>query len=105
MDEDKQSRVEAARAQLRERWLSKARPPGTRGSGPPNRHGRPKLPPGQTETSKWPILDLGRHPKVALADWRLTVDGAVEEPLTLGWEDFLALPQVDDVSDFHCVTA
>ena len=24
--------------------------------------------------------------------------------MTLTWEDFLALPQADDVSDFHCVT-
>jgi DMSO/TMAO reductase YedYZ molybdopterin-dependent catalytic subunit len=22
----------------------------------------------------------------------------------LKWEDFLALPQTDDISDFHCVT-
>src|ERR1700720_4524228 len=27
-----------------------------------------------------------------------------ENPFTLPWERFLALPQVDDVSDFHCVT-
>ena len=31
-------------------------------------------------------------------------DGAVEKPVTLTWADFLALPQVEDVSDFHCVT-
>ena len=37
-------------------------------------------------------------------NWRLKIDGAVENPVTLTWEDFMALPQTDDVSDFHCVT-
>src|SRR5207237_10546875 len=98
--EDKQRRIEAARAQLRDRWRTKAHPESNRGTGPLNRHGKPKLPPGQTETTKWPILDLGRHPKVALADWRLTVDGAGEAPVTLGWEAFIAVPPAYEVTDF-----
>jgi DMSO/TMAO reductase YedYZ molybdopterin-dependent catalytic subunit len=28
----------------------------------------------------------------------------VDEPLVLRWAEFQALPQVEDVSDFHCVT-
>lgn len=74
------------------------------GEGPPNRHGMPKLPVGQTETEKWPVLDLGVLPRIDLARWQLVIDGAVEKPVTLTWADFLALPQVEDVSDFHCVT-
>ena len=35
---------------------------------------------------------------------RLEVGGLVENPLTLTWDEFLALPQAEDVSDFHCVT-
>ena len=31
-------------------------------------------------------------------------DGLVAHPVTLSWADFHALPQVEDVSDFHCVT-
>ena len=65
---------------------------------------KPKLPQGQHETRKWPVLDLGQHPVIAPADWRLAVDGLVERPLSLGWDDLMKLPQVDDVSDFHCVT-
>ncbi len=109
MDE-KEERVVAARMKLRERFLDRMkRTPGVAdarpmGSGPHNRHGMPRLPPGQTETDKWPVLDLGRQPVIPLERWALVVDGAVEEPLRLGWKDFLALPQVDDVSDFHCVT-
>jgi len=108
---EKEQRVVDARMRLRERFLDKTRrTPGVAdarpmGSGPPNRHGMPKLPPGQTETEKWPVLDLGRQPDVPLDRWKLVVNGAVEEPLALSWKDFLALPQVEDVSDFHCVTA
>jgi DMSO/TMAO reductase YedYZ molybdopterin-dependent catalytic subunit len=74
------------------------------GSGPPNRHGMPKLPPGQHSVQNWPVLDLGSLPRVELSEWRLDVDGLVEHPLALSWDEFMGLPQSDDVSDFHCVT-
>jgi DMSO/TMAO reductase YedYZ molybdopterin-dependent catalytic subunit len=74
------------------------------GSGPPNRHGLPAVPVGQRVVENWPVLDLGDVPNVSLADWRLEVAGLVESPLTLTWDDFMKLPQVEDVSDFHCVT-
>lgn len=75
-----------------------------RGSGATNQHGMPKLPVGQREVKNWPVLDLGEQPQVELASWRLDVGGLVEQPCSLDWQAFLALPQVDDVSDFHCVT-
>jgi DMSO/TMAO reductase YedYZ molybdopterin-dependent catalytic subunit len=75
-----------------------------RGSGPPNRHGMPQLPVGQRAVSNWPVLDLGDVPQVSTADWRLQVDGLVETPTTFTWDQFLALPQTEDTSDFHCVT-
>ena len=74
------------------------------GTGPINRHGMPKLPVGQHETDGWPVLDLGNHPEISPAEWSLRADGAVEHAVVLRWEDFMALPQTDDVSDFHCVT-
>jgi len=74
------------------------------GSGPINRHGMPQLPVGQHEVKNWPVLDLGEQPHVAPNDWKLEVGGAVAHPFTLTWDQFLALPQVDDTSDFHCVT-
>ena len=74
------------------------------GSGGPNRHGMPKLPVGQHEVRNWPVLDLGDVPEVSLEEWRLELGGLVENPVTLTWDQFQALPQVDDVSDFHCVT-
>jgi DMSO/TMAO reductase YedYZ molybdopterin-dependent catalytic subunit len=65
----------------------------------------PKLPIGQTETTKWPVLDLGHQPSVRLEDWQLAVDGACEAPFVLSWQEFMALEQAHDTSDFHCVTA
>ena len=75
------------------------------GSGPANRHGLPSLPIDQHVVHNWPVLDLGDVPDVPLREWRLEIAGLVENPLTLTWDEFLELPQVDDVSDFHCVTS
>jgi DMSO/TMAO reductase YedYZ molybdopterin-dependent catalytic subunit len=74
------------------------------GTGPANRDGMPKLPVGQHEVKNWPVLDLGEQPGVDLKTWKLEVAGLVEDPFTLSWTEFLALPQAEDVSDFHCVT-
>ena len=76
------------------------------GSGPKNRHGMPQVPVDQTPTApgKWPVLDLGAFPQVTRTSFRLVVDGAVRRPLTLDWNGLLELEQVDDTSDFHCVT-
>ncbi len=63
-----------------------------------------RLPPGQHLTQGFPVLDLGIRPEVSLAQWRLELGGAVEHPCTFTWEEFNALPQFEDVSDFHCVT-
>lgn len=75
-----------------------------RGSGPTNRHGMPAVPVGQRVVSNWPVLDLGALPDVPRDAWRLEVCGTVENPVVLDWEGLLALPQTEDVSDFHCVT-
>jgi DMSO/TMAO reductase YedYZ molybdopterin-dependent catalytic subunit len=64
-----------------------------------------RLPPGQREVKNWPVLDLGIQPPVTKNDWRLTVDGLVENPLNWDWAAFEAERQDDFVSDMHCVTA
>ncbi|WP_143307155.1 sulfite oxidase-like oxidoreductase [Chitinophaga vietnamensis] len=109
-ESDKLQRIVEARMKLKARFeqqmaatpsVADQRP---MGSGRPNRHGMPVLPVGQVVTKKWPVLDLGVHPDIPLAQWQLVVDGAVEHPLQLKWEELMALPQTDDTSDFHCVT-
>lgn len=110
MPDDKLDRIVEARMKLRERFqremdaspsLADDRP---MGSGDPNRHGMPKLPPDQYETKKWPVLDLGLKPRVSKERWSLVLDGACVRPRTLAWDDLMAFEQIDDVSDFHCVT-
>lgn len=106
----KLDRIIDARMKLKARFEEKMR--GTpsvaderpQGTGPANRHGMPQVPIGQTVTTKWPVLDLGYQPDVSLDRWRLMLDGEVENPVTLRWDDFMALPQTAEVSDFHCVT-
>lgn len=63
-----------------------------------------RLPPGQRLVENWPVLDLGIQPDVPIADWRLTIDGTVENPVAWDWLAYMAQPQVEDVSDIHCVT-
>lgn len=63
-----------------------------------------RLPPGQHLVEKWPVLDLGAQPDVSPANWRLRIEGAVENTINLTLGDFMALPQVEYVSDIHCVT-
>jgi DMSO/TMAO reductase YedYZ molybdopterin-dependent catalytic subunit len=63
-----------------------------------------RLPPGQHEVKNWPVLDLGIQPDISKDQWSLKVEGLVEKPVLLTWPDFLALPQVEKVNDFHCVT-
>ncbi len=63
-----------------------------------------RLPPGQRQVHNFPVLDLGVRPEVPLDKWELKIHGLVENPVTLNWEQFKALPQFKDVSDFHCVT-
>jgi DMSO/TMAO reductase YedYZ molybdopterin-dependent catalytic subunit len=109
-EDDKLARIVEARMKLRERFLHKmeATPSladgAPMGTGPSNRHGMPQLPPDQYETRKWPVLDLGLKPQVSTERWSLQLFGKVRHPLTLSWSDLLALEQIEDVSDFHCVT-
>lgn len=68
-----------------------------------------RLPPDQVSIPR--ILNWGVDhpgitrtlPDIKKGEWKLTVDGEVEFPLSLSWGEFLALPQADSISDFHCV--
>lgn len=86
----------------KQKWAEKQRAAGfkPRDTAAPGR-----LPPGQKLTTGFPVLDLGVRPPISPGEWTLALDGLVDKPATLNWEQFNALPQVADVSDFHCVTA
>lgn len=63
-----------------------------------------RLPPGQRLVRDWPILDLGIEPDVTPQKFRLDLDGAVENRLSLNYDEYMALPFAESVSDMHCVT-
>lgn len=88
--------------EAKQKWAEKQK---ARGVVPLSAPAAGRLPPGQRLTTGFPVLDLGAQPHIRLGEWSLTLDGLVENPVTLDWEAFSALPQVEDVSDFHCVTS
>uniref|UniRef100_A0A7C4LKR4 Sulfite oxidase-like oxidoreductase n=1 Tax=Schlesneria paludicola TaxID=360056 RepID=A0A7C4LKR4_9PLAN len=63
-----------------------------------------RIPPGQTRTRKWPVLQYGRIPEIPPERWALEVRGLVERPLRFTWDEFRRLPRVKVFADFHCVT-
>ena len=63
-----------------------------------------RLPPGQHLVTSFPVLDLGIRPPIDTSTYRFRVEGEVENPINLSWEEFMALPKAIQVSDFHCVT-
>lgn len=67
-------------------------------------HRANRVPPGQRETKKWPVLHYGSVPQMDTATHRFQTRGLVERPLDLSWDEFNALPTVEVFADFHCVT-
>jgi DMSO/TMAO reductase YedYZ molybdopterin-dependent catalytic subunit len=91
--------VKEAYIAAKERWARKMA-----GRDKPTVRSTDRLPPGQRLVTDFPVLDLGVQPEVPTERWSLRIHGHVENPVTLSWEQFRALPQFRDVSDFHCVT-
>ena len=63
-----------------------------------------RTPPGQTLTTKWPVLHYGQVPIIKPENWSLRIYGLVEREMTLDWQQFNALPKVNVKCDIHCVT-
>ena len=52
----------------------------------------------------WNVRTVDAHDLAdILATWRLTIDGLVDNPLTLDFPELIALARQDQVTDFHCV--
>jgi DMSO/TMAO reductase YedYZ molybdopterin-dependent catalytic subunit len=75
-----------------------------KGHAPGKLNANTRVPAGQTEVKNFPILDLGILPEVNQGNWQLRIFGLVENEIELDWNAFQSLPQVTEVSDFHCVT-
>lgn len=63
------------------------------------------LPPGQYNSNgKWPVLTAGRSPQINGKEWKLSIDGLVENSVVLTYEELIKLNPINQISDFHCVT-
>ena len=106
--------ADESKVEARLRWIERRREElgqlgdpavaGDQGTGPANRHGQPQVPVGQHVVKKWPVLDLGHQPEIPREDWELRLEGACEHPLRLDFTQLLQYPQIEEQSDFHCVT-
>ena len=63
-----------------------------------------RVPPNQRITSEFPVLHVGSVPAFDPKTWDFRVEGLVGNAVRLGFDEFLRLPKVLSVSDFHCVT-
>jgi DMSO/TMAO reductase YedYZ molybdopterin-dependent catalytic subunit len=63
-----------------------------------------RIPPGQSRTLKWPVLDASGPPSIDLGRWRLRLAGLVGKEVEWDWQNFLSLPRARVFADFHCVT-
>jgi Sulfite oxidase and related enzymes len=78
----------------KERWARKMA-----GKERPAVRSADRLPPGQRQVHNFPVLDLGVRPEVPLDKWELKIHGHVENPVTLNWQQFLALPQFNSKTE------
>lgn len=63
------------------------------------------LPGGLLPSSGWRIYTVASTmPRFDRRSWRLRVEGLVERPVTLTYDELLQLPRAEQVSTFHCVT-
>ena len=63
-----------------------------------------RIPPGQSRTRKWPVLDAHGTPRFDPNAWELKIFGLVDNEVHLDLQQFGKLPRVKVFSDFHCVT-
>jgi len=70
----------------------------------PDTRRKERLPPNQSRTKKWPVLDAHGAPSISKEDWKLEISGLVRSPLSFDWKAFRELPSVKVFADMHCVT-
>jgi DMSO/TMAO reductase YedYZ molybdopterin-dependent catalytic subunit len=63
-----------------------------------------RVPPGQSRTRKWPVLDASGPAEISIDRWKFYIGGRVARRVEWNWEEFRKLPRVNVFSDFHCVT-
>ena len=63
-----------------------------------------RVPPGQKLTTGFPVLTYGQTPSISTDQWKLKINGWLNEAFEMDWNQFISLPQSKITADFHCVT-
>jgi DMSO/TMAO reductase YedYZ molybdopterin-dependent catalytic subunit len=70
----------------------------------PDTYRAERIPPGQSRTKKWPVLDASGPPRIDVSRWKLRLTGLTEHEISWTFEEFQKLPRIRVFADFHCVT-
>lgn len=62
-----------------------------------------RLPPHQSLKTDFPILHFGKVPEFNKKTWDFHIEGLVENPVRLTYNEFMALERTTIIRDFHCV--
>jgi DMSO/TMAO reductase YedYZ molybdopterin-dependent catalytic subunit len=68
-------------------------------------NGKPRLPPGQHITERFPVLQKGRVVHLDRTTYKLSFEGEIENPTTFSLQDLKKLKDKNIVVDIHCVTS
>lgn len=63
-----------------------------------------RIPPGQHETTDFPVLSAGPTPRIDLAKWSFTLRVGPKPVKRWTWAEFNAMPMTAMTRDIHCVT-
>lgn len=70
-----------------------------------NNKKRPRLPPGQHITERFPVLQKGRIPLVERESYKLLIEGEIENPTEFSLDDLKKIQDKEIIADIHCVTS
>jgi len=70
-----------------------------------NEKEKPRLPPGQHLTDRFPVLQKGRIPQVDRDSYILEIEGEVEQPMNFTLTQLKQLQDKQIIADIHCVTS
>ncbi|MFX1327286.1 MAG: molybdopterin-dependent oxidoreductase [Promethearchaeota archaeon] len=70
-----------------------------------SRKNRPRLPPGQHITERFPVLQKGSVAHINRETYKLRIEGEIEYPKIYSFEDLKKLQDLEIVEDIHCVTS
>ncbi|MFX1338393.1 MAG: molybdopterin-dependent oxidoreductase [Promethearchaeota archaeon] len=66
---------------------------------------KPRLPPGQHLTDRFPVLQKGKKPHIERENYVLTIEGEIQNPKKFTLQELINLQDNEIIVDIHCVTS